>query len=223
VRSFLSTYSKGETPSEFSAEIKLHLDNCSSCQREVEVYQSVNKLVKGLPELKTSDEFTSRLFHRISREGNVEMKTKAYYPGRVPLFRFARLAAVGAVAIIVLSFGLSVNLVDNIFDTSSPQMALTDSMIDNNAEDLYITVQPIDNPLLSEHKSVSQRIQQYNRWRQFSKTVRNNSGLENFRNGSATVSLASAGSGSNIRVRPVVRNYLIVPGNSTTQDWKTGY
>ena len=215
VRSFLSTYCKGETTPAVSAEIKSHLDDCSSCHREENVYRSMNKLMSDLPQIKTSDDFTSKLFTRIGQEGFAENKTKAYMPKRVPFFGFAKLATVASVAVIVLALGVGFNLGDRILFPSTPQIATTTPLIDRGTsdDDFYLTVQPTDNPLLNEHKSVSRIVSQYNRWREYSKSLRVNAGAEQFLGDDQGISLASIQTGSrhNIIVRPVVKNYLISP------------
>jgi len=214
VRSFLSTYCRGETTPDVTAEIKGHLDDCNSCRREENVYRSMNQLVSDLPQMQTSDDFTAKLFSRIGQEGFAEHKTKAYWPKRIPIFGMARLATVASVAVVVLALGIGFNVGDRILFPSTPQIASTVSVLDMGTDDdLYLTVQPMDNPLLNEHKSVSRMIEQYNRWREYSKSLRVNSGAEHFLGGSPGISLASSRtvSASNITVRPVVKNYLITP------------
>lgn len=215
VRSFLSTYCRGETTPGVTAEIKRHLDDCSSCRREENVYRSMNKLVSELPQMKTSDDFTARLFARIGQEGFAERKTKAYWPKGIPMFSMARVAAVASVAVVILALGIGFDIGDRILYPSSPQMASTVSVRDMGTtdNDLYLTVQPTDNPLLNEHKSVSRMIEQYNRWREYSRSLRVNSGAEHFLGGNAGTALASSRtvSAPNIIVRPVVKNYLITP------------
>jgi len=210
VRSFLSTYCKGETSPQVSAEIKKHLEDCSSCRREESAYKSINKLVTDFPRLDTSDDFNARLFQKIGQEGFAERRTKAYMPKRVPIFGIARLAKAASVAIVVLALGIFLNLNGDLMN-SSPQMARLGSVGDAGEDDLYLTAQPVDNPLLNEHKSVSRMIEQYNRWREYSRSLRSNSGAEHFLGGGSGLALASARSGSDIIIRPVVRNYLIVP------------
>lgn len=209
VRSFLSTYCKGETSAEVSAEIKNHLDDCSSCRREENVYRSMNKLVADIPRIRTSDDFSSRLFEKIGQEGFAKRKTRAYWPRRIPVFGMARLATVASVAVVILALGIGLNVGDKILYPSKPHMSAVDPVTDmGRNDDLYLTVQPTDNPLLNEHKSVSRMIAQYNRWREYSKSLRGNAGAEQFL---GDVTMASSRSTSGITVRPVVKNYLIVP------------
>lgn len=216
VRSFLSTYCKGELTPEESARIKSHLDGCSSCRREEEAYRSINQMVVNLPGMSVSNDFTAKLFQRIGQEGFAERKTRAFLPGRIPRFGIARLAAAASVAVLILAVGIGVNLGDGFLRPSPPQMASVVSAADiGTDDDLYLTVQPTDNPLLNEHKSVSRMIQQYNRWRELSRSLRPNAAAEQFLGG-GNVTMASARSGSftdgsGIRVRPVVRNYIIIP------------
>lgn len=213
VRSFLSTYSNGETSPEVSAEIKEHLEECNGCRREENVYKSMKHLVSDLPQIETSDDFTKKLFSKIGQEGFAEKRTKAYMPKRIPFFGVARLATAASVAVIVLTLGISFNLGDRLLFPNNPQIATTPGIDNGRADDLYLTVQPTDNPLLNEHKSVSRMIEQYNRWRGYSRSLRTNSGAEHFLSGDPGITLASsqAGSRSNIIVRPVVKSYLISP------------
>jgi len=196
-----------------TAEIKRHLDECNTCRREENVFRSMNKLMSDLPQLKTSDEFTAKLFAKIGQEGFAEQKTKAYWPKRIPIFGMARLAMVASVAIVVLALGIGLNVGDRILFPSSPQLATIPVRDLGTVDDLYLTVQPTDNPLLNEHKSVSRMIAQYNRWREYSRSLRVNSGAEHFLGGNAGASLAASRtvSASNIIIRPVVKNYLINP------------
>lgn len=213
VRSFLSIYSNGETSPEISAEIKQHLDECNACRREENVYKSMKQLVSDLPQIETSDDFTNKLFAKIGQEGFAEKRTKAYMPRRIPFFGVARLATAASVAVIVLTLGISFNLGDRLLFPNSPHMATVPTTDNGRADDLYLTVQPTDNPLLNEHKSVSRMIEQYNRWREYSRSLRANSGAEHFLGGDPTVTMASshAGSRPNIIARPVVKSYLITP------------
>jgi hypothetical protein len=212
VRSFLSIYSKGETSPEVAAEIKSHLDDCSSCRREENVYRSMNQLLSELPQKKASDDFTSALFAKIGQEGFAERKTKAYWPKRIPIFGMARLATAASVAVVVMALGIGFGYGDRILSPATPQLATTVSGVETGTDDYYLTVQPTDNPLLNEHKSVSRMIAQYNRWREYSKSLRVNAGAEQLMNGGSGLTLASSHSGSpNVIVRPVVKNYLIVP------------
>jgi hypothetical protein len=173
----------------------------------------MNKLVVDLPQMKTSDDFSSRLFEKIGQEGFAKRKTRAYWPRRIPVFGMARLAAVASVAVVILALGIGLNVGDKILYQSTPQMAKIVSPTNDMGrdDDLYLTVQPTDNPLLNEHKSVSRMIAQYNRWREYSKSLRGNSGAEQFLGDGQGLTMASSRSTSNITVRPVVKNYLIVP------------
>jgi hypothetical protein len=173
----------------------------------------MKQLVSDLPQIGTSDDFTSKLFTRIGQEGFAEKRTKAYLPKRVPLFGVARLATAASVAVIVLTLGISFNLGDRLLFPNSPQMATAPTVDNGTADDLYLTVLPTDNPLLNEHKSVSRMIEQYNRWREYSRALRSNSGAEHFLGGDPSITMASAQSDSrsNIIVRPVVKSYLISP------------
>ena len=217
VRSFLSAYCKEETSVEVSAKIKRHLDGCNGCRREEQVYRSMTQLVAGIPALKASDEFTSRLFQRIGQEGFAEKRTKAYFPRRVPLFGTARLVAAASAAVVMLALGIGLNLGDNFLTPGSPTMVASAPVIHNTDvdDDSYLTVQPVDNPLLDEHKSVSRMIAQYNRWREYSRSLRQNSGAEHFLGNAPGLTLASmrteATPQTNIQVRPVIKNYLIAP------------
>jgi hypothetical protein len=215
VRSFLSTYCRGETDPKQSVAIKRHLDDCSACRREESVYRSMSTLMTQLPKLKTSDEFTAKLFQRIGHEGMAGVKTRAYLPGRIPRLGTARLALAASTAIVVLMLGVGIHYSDRLLIPDSPQMVnqTVGSDIHPSGEDGYLTAQPTHNPLLNEHKSVSRMVEQYNRWREYSRSVRGGSGSEQFFGGGA--SFASARSFSEpvngIRIRPVVKSYLTYP------------
>ncbi len=216
VRSFLSTYSRGETPLDVTARIDGHIEGCGSCQRELQVFESLNNSFNDMPALKTSDDFNAKLFAKIGQENFAEKKTKAHLPGRVPRFGATRLATITAAAMIVLALGIGMQLDHNFLTPSSPQMAHTNDT-GQPQEDLYLTAKPLDNPLLNSKKSVSRVVQQYNRFREYSQSLRTSGGVEQLMGGGINASLASSNeTGLNYRVRPVVRNYLVVPENNTS-------
>ena len=215
VRSFLSAYCREETSPGLSAKIKEHLNECSSCRREEAAYTSMKRLITELPRHAVADKFTARLFQKIGQAGFAEKKTKAYLPKRIPRFGMARLAAVASVAVIILAMGIGLHLGDNFLSPDGSQVIGPTVRTANSADDRYLTVQPVDNPLLNEHKSVSKMVAQYSRWREFSEGLRdNNVGVRNML-GAQNVSFASSqdfgGVNSHIIVRPVVKDYLIVP------------
>ena len=222
VRSFLSTYCRDELTPEVAGDITRHVDTCSSCRREMEAFRAVNRMLTQQPSLKTGEEFSAKLFARIAGENFSEKRTKAYLPGRIPLMGASRLAVVAATAVVVLLVGTGLNI-SHQFDGSSPvPLALTGTTTSGGSDnDRYLTVQPTNNPLLNTQKSVSRMVQQYNRWRELSRVVRSHSGAEQFIMGNgANAVMASAGSTSDpiniIRIRPVVKNYLVVPDNSSS-------
>jgi hypothetical protein len=217
VRSFLSTYCKDETSPELTADIKSHLKECGSCRREETVFRSMNKLLHELPQYKTSDGFSARLFERIGQERFAEKKSKAYLPGRIPKFGRARLAAVTVAALMVLSVGLSLSLVDKITTPGPSLMANSDQ---GQMDDSYLTVQPTNNPFFSQTKSLGSLVQQYNRWRGYSQSLLSHDDLVN--EGSAILTSSNAAVHSAglpiIRIRPVTRNYIIVPVRQPTSN-----
>jgi hypothetical protein len=212
VRSFLSTYCREETPAELSARIKEHLEDCSSCRREEAAYRLLNKAIADLSQKTASDDFTSRLFGRIGQERITERRMKAYFPKRIPRLGRSRLAAAASVAVIILALGIGFGLDDAFLGPNGRQIAGTTpvTVVD---DDRYLTAQPEDNPLLNEHKSVSKMIAQYNRWREYSRSLRILNADQIL--GSRSVSFASSGlnnGGSpNIMIRPVNRDYLTSP------------
>lgn len=214
VRFSLSTYSKGELPADLAADIKEHLSGCNSCRREAEIVFSMNRLVQEMPKVKTSSDFNARLMERVAREGRSPARSKAYLPGAIPRFNRTRLATLTATAVILLAVMLGVNFGGSILSPNAPMTTSTGGMI---SDDLYLTVQPTNNPFLNERKTVSDVVKQYNRWREYSKSLRS-SGVEQYLGGTGSVltSGQSTGSGSaEFRIRPVVRNYLITPENQT--------
>ena len=219
VRSFLSTYSRGETTPEQTARIESHLTDCSACRRERDVYMSLNRMFTELPQTKTSDDFTDRLFTRIGQENFAEKRSMAYLPGKIPRFGGRRLATVTASVMVILALGLGIKLGDRINLPSSPQMAVTQQTELADAENLYMTVQPSDNPLLNERKGVSKIVQQYNRFREYSRSLRTNGAVEQLMTNASNATLTSTGTSAMpqpiFRVRPVIKNYLIVPDGNT--------
>lgn len=215
VRSFLSVYCREETSPDLSAKIKEHLSGCSSCRREEAAYKSMNRLVAGIPRKAVADDFTARLFEKIGQEGFAEKRTKAYLPKRIPRFGMARLAAAASVAVIVLAMGIGLHLGDAILAPNGGQVTnSTTTRMANTSDDRYLTAEPEDNPFLNEHKSVSKMVAQYSRWREFSQQLRDNAGVGQMLD-AQNVAFASSqvigGMNSRITVRPVVKDYLIIP------------
>lgn len=214
VRSFLSAFCREETSPALSAKIKEHLSDCGSCRREEAAYKSMKQLIVGLPRHSVADDFTARLFQKIGQAGFAEKKTKAYFPKRIPRMGMSRLAAVASVAVIILAMGIGLHLGDHFFTPNGSQViGPTATRTANSGDDRYLTVQPVDNPLLNEHKSVSKMVAQYSRWRQFSERLRENAGVRDMLGAQNAAFASSQGLGANspIIVRPVVRDYLIVP------------
>jgi len=205
--------------------VKSHLVNCALCRREEETLKSVFKLVETIPQLKVSNDFNASLFQRIGQEGSAKVKTRAYFPGRIPILGSRRLALVATMAIAVLALGIGLNITDNLFGPVAPQMATASSNdISGSEDDLYLTVQPTDNPFLGEKKTVADMVKQYNRWRQYSQALRTHTGSDQFLfNPGGTVltstqNFAVPGNQQIIRIRPVIRNYLIIPENRQTMN-----
>jgi len=221
VRSFLSTYCKGELAPRKTAAVETHLRECASCRREEEMYKSVNKLVVEMPSKTTSDDFTARLLQRIENERAVPQKSKVYMPGRIPKFGAGRLATISAVAVVVLAFAVGMNFTEKLLGPTSPGLVTADRGSNGAGDDnLYLTVQPVDNPLLNQRKSVSSIVKQYNRWREYSRSLRSHDAAEQFFNSGGNSILAASNTSTvdmnGVRVRPVIRNYLIVPGQQNT-------
>lgn len=214
VRSFLSAYCREETGLDLSAKIKEHLTECSSCRREEAAYKSMNRLVTGLPRQGVSDEFTARLFEKIGQEGFAEKRSRAYFPKRIPRFGMARLAAVASVAVIILAMGIGLHVGNVFLAPNGGQMTGPTGHMANISDDRYLTAQPEDNPFLNEHKSVSKMVAQYSRWREFSQQLRDNAGVGQMldaQNVAFASSRAVNGMNSRITVRPVVKDYLVIP------------
>ncbi|MCP4568047.1 MAG: hypothetical protein GY841_10755 [FCB group bacterium] len=220
VRSCLSTYFRQELPADTAAGVKKHLEDCSSCQREAEMVRSVRGLVKEIKPIKASDGFNTALMQKIGQEGQIQNKNKARMPGRIPRFGMARLATVSAAAMVVLAFSISLNLTDYLNGSFSPPMAEINSTPGINS-DRYLTVQPTDNPLLNERKSVSNMVKQYNRWREYSRSLR--SGSADQFSGNAVLASSRRNVGENIWIRPVIKNYLVTPVRQRTINGRSTY
>ncbi len=230
VRSFLSTYCKEELTERQSARVKEHLKNCTSCRREEEILRSVFNLVDKVPRLKVSNDFNARLYQKIGQEGTSKAKTRPYFPGRIPIFGTTRLAFVATMAVAVLALGIGMNLSDDFWKVESPQMAISTSANNGGVSgELYLTVQPTDNPFLNEHKSVAEMVKQYNRWRQYSQALRQHTAAEPFLFNPGNATLASMNNGifpggqQTVRIRPVIRNYLIIPQSGSTTGGSGSY
>lgn len=226
VRSFLSTFCRGETSPDVTAAIGGHLEQCPSCRREAEVYGSLNEGLKSLPVRKTADDFNARLFQRIAREQFAETRSKAYLPGKIPRFYLPQVASYAIAVLVIIAVGAGLQFGGDFFGSGKPGITVTQNQ---RTGDDYLTVQPSDNPFLNEHKSIGQTVEQYNRFRQYSRALRAHSDIDGYLGVSPVVSLASQNGGSGagyvpgIRIRPVVRDYLVVPATQTNNNEGSSY
>ena len=220
VRSCLSTYFRQELPADSAAEIKKHLEDCSSCQREADTVRSVQALVRKVKPIEASDGFNTALLQKIGQEGQIRKDNKDDMPGGIPSFGITRLATVTAATVVVLAFSISFNVTDFLNGSFSPRMVETDTTptIDG---DRYLTVQPTDNPLLNERKSVSNMVKQYNRWREYSRSLR--SGSADQFSGNAVLASSRRNVAGNVWFRPVIKNYLVTPGRRPTSNGRSTY
>jgi len=226
VRSFLSTFCRGETSPDITAAIGGHLEQCSSCRREAEVYRSLNEGLKSLPVRKAADDFNARLFQKIAREQFAETRSKAYLPGKIPRFYRPQLISYAVAAVVIIAFGAGLQFGGDFLGGGKPIVTVTQGL---RTGDDYLTAQPSDNPFLNERKSIGQTVEQYNRFRQYSRALRAHSDIDGYIGVAAGVSLASQNSESGagyvpgIRIRPVVRDYLVVPAMPTNNNQGTSY
>lgn len=141
VRSFLSAYCKDELGAGRRLAIGEHLSNCSSCRRQEAIYRSMNEASSRMPDLRVSDDFNTRLLHRVAQERFAETRTKAYLPRPAPLIAWGKV-------IPVLTTVCLVALVAVVAPRISRNVPFTDSA-DRSLDDSYLTAQPIDNPNLT--------------------------------------------------------------------------
>jgi hypothetical protein len=118
------------------------LAGSESLSREEAVFRSIRKAAGELPELKVSDDFNARLLNRIARERFAETRTKAYLPRRsTPRYWAQLVPALAAVAVAIF-------VAINVF--VSPDTGSEGYVADSNlAADLYLTVQPDNNPYMA--------------------------------------------------------------------------
>jgi len=221
VRYSLSTYFRGELPADKAAEVKQHISECASCRREAEAVSSVINLVRKAPSLKTSSDFNARLMERITSEGKAPAKSRAYLPRPIPRFNRMRLATITATAVVVFALALGVNFGDSLV---GPSTSMTSGI--NGGDDVYMTIQPVNNPLLDERKSLADVVKRYNRWREYSRSLRTST-VEQIIGGAGNAIMTSGRSATPVsagyRVRPVVRNYMMVPLNQTNSSGSETY
>jgi hypothetical protein len=140
-RSLLSAFSNDELSDRKQELVRDKLAGSELLRREEAVFRSIRKAAGELPELRVSDDFNARLLNRIARERFAETRTKAYLPRRsVP--RIWR-QVVPALAAVALAIFVTINVF--VSPDTAPER---DVAADDLTADLYLTVQPDNNPYM---------------------------------------------------------------------------
>lgn len=202
VRSFLSAYCSDELVGRRKLAMGEHLADCSSCRTEEVAYRSVYLATREVPTLKVSENFNAELLNRVAHERFAQTRTKAYQPKRAPIFSWARVVPVAASVMVIALVG--------IFAFMPGARQITGTLTNNsggNADDLYLTVQPTNNPNMTVNMkrnwSFADQFERAQRVNDISKRVMNRIGF-----GSLTQQSHLASSTTGLRqARPYVRTF----------------
>lgn len=151
VRSFLSAYCNGELSGTRQREVVHHLDSCSECRREEQIYRELVLAKDKLERPTVSGDFNTRLLNRIAEERFQETRKKAYLPKEVPVLGMRTLVSVSATACLILAFVISGGLSPFMTPEKTPVMAGTETSINAGLDDRYRTVQPGADRVLAQH------------------------------------------------------------------------
>jgi hypothetical protein len=166
---------------------------------------------QGLPQMKLSEDFNTRLLNRIGQERFAETRTRAYLPKRAPMFRWH--LVVPAMATMALVIVTAVGLMMSGAEQQTPQLTASSSAPDN----LYQTVEPTNNPNmtanLQKNWSLDRQVAKAERLSRLSDFL---TGYQGFSNNHLAGTSVRTTSGLNARVpynviyyrvRPVIRVY----------------
>lgn len=202
VRSFLSAYCSDELVGRRKLAVADHLADCSSCRTEEAAYRSVYLAAREVPALKVAEGFNARLLDRVAHERFAETRTKAYLPKSAPVFSWARVLPVAASAMVIALVG--------IFAFMPGSRLVPGSLADkggSNAADLYLTVQPTNNPnmtvSMNKNWSIADQYKRSQRVNDISNRVMNRVGFGSLNRQSR---LASSPTGYT-QARPYVRSF----------------
>jgi len=211
VRSCLSAYCKDELIGREVLAVREHISACASCRTEEASLRAMLASARELPKASLSADFNAKLLSRIAQERFAETRTNAYLPRRAPRLTWRTVAPVLSSALVLAIVAVVV--------FRAPDEAIID-LSDSSAQldDSYRTVQPVNNPNLSNYLkkdwSLSGQIAQAERLSRISGMLTGSAGFSNVYDRNP-----HGWSGQNGHVielfmaRPVIRIYQ--PANST--------
>jgi TonB family protein len=100
VSEFLGPYVDRELDSAKAEQVRLHLETCADCRRELAQIEELNKLVKAVQHPVLAEDFWD--WHRIRIWRRIREGTRQRMPEYKPSFALARLASVAAGVAVVL-------------------------------------------------------------------------------------------------------------------------
>jgi hypothetical protein len=182
-----------------------HLADCSSCATEEAAYRSVFLAAREVPTLKVAEGFNARLLDRVAHERFAETRTKAYLPKSAPVFSWARVLPVAVSAMVIALVGIFAFMPGS--EHSSGALANSDN---RQADDLYLTVQPTNNPNMTvsmkKNWSIADQYERSQRVNDISNRIMNRVGFGSLNRQSR---LASSPTGY-MQARPYVKSYYRV-------------
>ena len=211
VRSCLSAYSNDELTGRRQLAIREHLSICSDCRKEAAFYSSMSSAGKQLTGLTVTAEFNTRLLDRIGLERFKETRTRAYLPRRVPVVGWRQvvpaLSVVAVLALVAVYWYLP----------GAGVVSQNTASSEDPTGDLYLTVQPTDNPNMTapmrKDWSLNKQLRWSDRMARISNSITDQTGFGNLH---LTGEFGRRGIGANryapyistyYRVQPIIRIY----------------
>lgn len=213
VRSCLQAYFKGELTGREVLAVREHLATCASCRHEEVALRALSTSARELPTATLPAEFNTRLLNRIAQERFAETRSKAYFPKPAPSLVWRR-------AVPVLASALVIAVVAVGMFAPKEQTAVSFSTGTAQLDNSYLTVQPNQNPNMSERLSqgwsLKAHLAQHERMNRLSGMLTNQSGFTTVysrANFDWSSSYEEQRGDDMLRLRPVYRVYQ--PANST--------
>lgn len=145
----LEAYRKNEVSADLKDIIKIHLNTCSSCRKELYLLQRMDELLEKYQPISVTSGFAARLLERLEKE---ELKSNKY-----SIFNWRRVGLLASAAVVLIAVAI---WVINPFGSPSSlpdgQLGLAENEIINNLELLenLETVQMMDDMNVDDYELV---------------------------------------------------------------------
>jgi TonB family protein len=100
VREWLGAFADGELDPERAEQVRVHLETCAGCRRELDQIQELNRLAKSVEHPKLAEDYWD--WHRTKVWHGIRNRKRAPMPSYRPSFVWPKLAAAAAGLVVVL-------------------------------------------------------------------------------------------------------------------------